>query len=96
MAKHWYSCCWKPLNRYFRRRGTLLLALITLLEILFYIAYTVIYCLKEQEKHNPIQNAQIFKWLIAAVLLLSQIYFLWHSVSENNPLRLLKLPLMKC
>jgi hypothetical protein len=31
----------------------------------------VIYCLKEQEKHNPIENAQIFKWLIAAVLLLS-------------------------
>ena len=81
MAKHWYSRCWRPVNHYFRSHGNLLLVIITVVEILFYIGYTVVYCLKEKEQHNQIENSQIFKWLIAAVLLLSQIYFLWHSVS---------------
>ena len=63
--------CWKPWNNYFRRHGNLFLSLVTLVEILFYIAYTVVYCLLANEKGQTIGTAQIFKWVLTAVLLLS-------------------------
>ena len=62
---------------------------ITLVEIAFYIAFTVVYSI-EVFNSNPssdgnqgkvIQEDQIYRWSLTAVLLLALIYFLWHSVS---------------
>jgi hypothetical protein len=41
--------CWKPFNNYFRRNGNAYLVAVTAIEILFYIAYTVVYCLRANE-----------------------------------------------
>jgi hypothetical protein len=43
--------CWKPFNNYFRKKGNAYLCAVTLVEILFYIGYTVVYCLKANEQH---------------------------------------------
>jgi hypothetical protein len=47
MAKStFHKRCWKPYNRYFRSHGNAYLVAVTTIEILFYIAYTVVYCLR--------------------------------------------------
>ena len=63
--------CWKPVNNYFRRHGNAYLVGLTALEILFYIAYTVVYCLRASEEQTGIPSLQIFKWFLSAVLLIS-------------------------
>lgn len=41
--------CWKPWNNYFRSHGNLYLVIVTIIEVLFYIAYTVVYCIRATE-----------------------------------------------
>lgn len=66
-------------NDYFLTRGNSWLVTITIIEVVFYIAYTVIYSLDKTD--SGIEQAQIYRWTLTAVLLLSIVYFLWHSVS---------------
>ena len=79
---------WEKLYDYFLQRGNRWMVTITLVEIAFYVAFTVVYSL-EQFKSSPddgsggkaIQEDQIYRWCLTAVLLLALLYFLWHSVS---------------
>jgi hypothetical protein len=67
------------MNDYFLTRGNMWLIIITAIEVIFYIAYTVLYSL--DKKDEGIDQQQIYRWTLTAVLLLSIIYFLWNSVS---------------
>lgn len=48
--------CWKPFNNFFRKHGNKALVIVTIFQIIFYVAYTVIYCLKAQQQNKIIEN----------------------------------------
>ena len=74
--------CWQKWNDYFERKGNMWLIIVTTLEILFYVAFSIFYGVKHHHENDLTQN-QIYRFLFAAVLILSLVYFLWHSVRIN-------------
>lgn len=79
---------WEKVYDYFLAKGNRYMVIITLVEIVFYLAYTVIYSIEAinykkdtQPGTDAITLDQYYRWCLTAVLLTSLIYFLWHSVS---------------
>jgi hypothetical protein len=72
--------CKERLSDYFAEKGNKWLIVITLLEVLYYLVFTVIYILVHN-LHGGIVQLQIYRWAFAAVLVCALGYFLWHSVS---------------
>ncbi|CDW82798.1 UNKNOWN [Stylonychia lemnae] len=80
------------LNDYFLIKGNIWLITITTIEILFYIAYTVVYSIDKTDQ--GIEQAQVYRWTLTAVLLLSIIYFLWHSILNKTLMELISFIIM--
>jgi hypothetical protein len=73
---------------YFLAKGNKWMTVITIIEVVFYIGYTVIYSVEQVDYTKKfttdsatISSDQYYRWALTLVLLLSLLYFLWHSVS---------------
>ena len=69
------------LSDYFQQKGHKWLIAVTILEIIFYVTYTVIFMIIDKV-FQVIHNLQVYRWAFTLVLLLAVIYFLWHSVNK--------------
>ena len=78
------SCCDK-VKDHFALRGHRYLIAITIFEILYFLAYTLVYIFNAQSSNDSdnktISEINIFKWAFVLILLIAIIYFLFHSVS---------------
>jgi uncharacterized membrane protein YdjX (TVP38/TMEM64 family) len=71
----------EKLRDHFGVRGNRYLIIITACEILYIIAYTLVYALyTAEDSGETINQLEIYKWAFALVLFLALVYFLWHSV----------------
>jgi len=70
------------LNDYFAIKGHKYLIAITILEILYFLVYTLVFVYYSKELNLfDISQQSIFKWAFILVLMISITYFLWNSVS---------------
>ena len=76
------ECTRENLNDYFQMKGHKWLIGVTIVEILFYLAYTIIFMVID-DVFRVIHHLQVYRWAFTIVLLTSVIYFLWHSVRIN-------------
>jgi polyferredoxin len=68
------------MNDYFERRGNIWLVVITAIEFLFYVAYTVLYGFAEEQSITHDINMQIYRWCLTAVLMIAILYFMFQAV----------------
>lgn len=69
----------ESMGDYFQQKGHIWLIVVTIIELLYYIAYTVIFMIIDHV-FQVIHNLQVYRWAFTIVLFLAVIYFLWHSV----------------
>jgi hypothetical protein len=79
--------CLDKMKDYFALRGHIYLIVFTVLEILYFVAYTLVYVYNTKSTSDlEISQMNIFKWGFVLILLVAITYFLWHSVSTLHSL----------
>lgn len=66
-------------NAYFKDKGNFWIVAVTVMEFIYYIAYTVIFLILNNTERNVVQS-QVYRWVFTIILFIALVYFLWHSV----------------